>query len=83
MEIIVYTVNTVHWGLQLDDTEEIEAHLQSDPTDRTGYVSLFLSRTGIHMPVRLGLHRHMYACATGYTGIPCSLANKGRQIDPL
>ena len=26
---------------------------QSDPTDLTGYVNLFLSRTGIRMPVRL------------------------------
>ena len=54
---------------------------QSDPTDLTGYVNLFLSRTGIRMPVRLELYRHTYACATrviqayvclcdsGYTGI--------------
>ena len=37
---------------------------QSDPTDLTGYVNLFLSRTGIRMPVRLGLYRHTYACTT-------------------
>ena len=38
---------------------------QSDPTDLTGYVNLFLSRTGIRMPVRLELYRHTYACMTG------------------
>ena len=39
--------------------------LQSEPTDLTGYVSPFLSRTGIRMPVRLELYRHTYACMTG------------------
>ena len=38
---------------------------QSEPTDLTGYVSPFLSRTGIRMPVRLELYRHTYACTTG------------------
>ena len=38
---------------------------QSEPTDLTGYVSPFLSRTGIRMPVRLELYRHTYACMTG------------------
>ena len=38
---------------------------QSEPTDLTGYVNLFLSRTGIRMPVRLELYRQTYACATG------------------
>ena len=37
---------------------------QSEPTDLTGYVSPFLSRTGIRMPVRLELYRHTYAGAT-------------------
>ena len=37
---------------------------QSAPTDLTGYVNLFLNRTGIRTPVRLELYRHTYLCAT-------------------
>ena len=44
--------------------ESAKLNIQLDPTDLNGYVNLFLSRTGICMPVRLGLDRHAYACAT-------------------
>ena len=65
-------------GLYICDPLPFPAFLeQSDPTDLTGYVSLFLSRTGICMPVRLELYRHTYACTTGVIQAYVCLCDSG------